>query len=354
MKLITIPLKVLIILLALYGGYGAIMLVSRITRVTAPASEKTVGKKNSVPVVILGSGPAGLVAAKTILDEGIPVTILEGKQAGGPLNAWTPVGNWTTTGTTSGNLIISDLRSQVEAFKDARFIARSVEKVDFSGDRRLLTLDNGEKVQAQAVIIAMGTSPRRLTIPGAQELAQAISYEQSPPSSQKGGRTLVLGGGIDALVKAVYRVRQGNQVTLVTRNSRLHAPAQMLTAVNDFVKKGSLTILYKREATELLGKNGKLTGVRLSDGNILPIDHVAVGIGRVPNTQLFASELELSKDGSISLKDHSQATSRSGVFAAGDITGGAYAESLIAAGDGMKAAKDVIRFLEKLQAPSSR
>lgn len=155
--------------------------------------------------------------------------------------------------------------------------------------------------------------------------------------------------GIDAIVKAVYRVRKGNQVTLVTRSDRLHAPASMLKAVKNFVKKGSLKILYNLEATELLGENGKLTTTHLSNGSTLPIDHVAVGIGRVPNTRLFATQLELAKDGSIQLKDHSQATSRPGVFAAGDITGGAYAESLIAAGDGMKAGKDVLRYLDGIR-----
>ncbi len=344
-KILKTTLKVILLLFASYGVYHAVVLALLVMPAGGSPSEKIVGAQNVVPAVIIGSGPAGLVAAKTILEEGIPVIILEGKQAGGPLNAWTPVANWLTKGVTSGKFIISDLRAQVQAFPQARFIARSVESVDFSGKEHQLLLDNGEKLRAHTVTIAMGTRERKLTISGAQEFASAISYEQRPPACQKKGRSLVVGGGIDAIRKALYRAYSGATVTLIVRGTHLRGGPERKQALNDLVKQGKLRIMYANEVTELLGNKGTLTGARLSDGTVLSIDHVAVGIGREPNTKLFAGQLDLAKDRSINLKGHTQATNRPGIFAAGDITGGGYAECLIAAGDGMKAGKDVIAYL---------
>jgi thioredoxin reductase (NADPH) len=345
-KILTKSFSIGIVFFALYGGYNAFILAMRATRINAAAPELVVGSQAHVPAVILGSGPAALMAAKTILDEGIPVIILEGNHPGGPLNGWTPVGNWTTPGISSGKLIISGLREQVETFKQARFIARSVQSVDFSGSTHLLVLDNGEKVHTQSVIIAMGTRERRLTVPGASQFTSAIEYEQRPSAFQKKGRSLVLGGGIDATRKAIYRLMKGVTVTLVTHGKKIHSEPEQQKTLGEFVEKGKLQILYGVELKEIIGENGTLKAARLSNGTTLPIDHIAVGIGREPNTKLFASQLELARDGSIVVQGHSQATSRPGVFAAGDITGGGYAEALIAAGDGMKAGKDVIRYLE--------
>ncbi len=356
MKILRICLKVLVCALAFYGSFNLFSLGKRLIKATTRSyAEKTVGTSNLVPVVIIGSGPAGLVAAQPLLEDGIPVLILEGKQAGGPINSLTPISNWAGKGFTSGNLLIADLRAEVEADKKARFIARSVEAVDFSGDIHLLHLDNGEVIKAQAVIITMGTRHRYLTIPGTKEYAQAISYEQTPTSREKKGRCVVLGGGIDAIRKAVYRLRAGCDVTLLVRGTRLPVGIGMRRKelLDEYLTSGKLVILYQTQASELIGDKGTLTGVRLSNDTILPADHIAVGIGREPNTKLFSSQLALNKDGSIALQGHTQATSRPGVFAAGDITGMKYSECMIASGDGMKAGKDVLQYLDNLKTQGS-
>ncbi len=349
MNILKLGLKTIVCLLALYGAVMLGFLARRIARTQrTPTSEQTVGTTALQPVVIIGSGTAGLVAAKTILEEGVPVMILEGKQSGGPLNAWTPVANWPGLGHTSGNLIVSDLRAEVEAYKNARFIARSVTSVDFTGKTHLLRLDNGEDINAQAVIIASGTHERRLTVPGADEYAKDIYYNQKPSAAEKGKPCVVIGGGIDALRKAINRMAWLNgsaHVTLVVRGKRLAGGEPSQKALESYVKKGKLTLLYNTQVRELVGKNNKLTGVRLSDGSTIQAEYVCVGIGREPNSEIFKQQLELDKEGWIALKNSTQATSRPGVFAAGDITGGGYLEGAIAAGDGMKAGKDLLRYL---------
>ena len=353
MKILRICLKGIICALALYGSFMLFSLGKRLVKaVTTSYAEQTVGASEVLPVVIIGSGPAGLVAAQPLLEDGIPVVILEGKQAGGPINTLTPVSNWPGRGFTSGNLIVADLRAEIEADKKARFIARSVDSVGLSGDTHVLHLDNGELLKTQTVIIAMGTHPRYLTLPGAKEYAQAISYEQTPTDREKKGKCVVIGGGIDAIRKAVYRLRAGCEVTLLIRGNRMPAGIgiRRKELIDDYLKTGKLTILYQTEAVELLGdkRTGTLTGIRLSNGTTLPADHIAVAIGREPNSQLFGSQLKLNEDGSIALQGHTQATSRPGVFAAGDITGVNYSECMIAAGDGMKAGKDVLQYLDTL------
>ncbi len=340
-------LKVMVGLLAVYGTVDLTLLGRRVIQTQqTPRSEERVASTEVLPVVIIGSGPAGLAAAKTIVEEGdVPVIILEGKQSGGPLNAWTPVRNWPSKGFTSGNFIITDLRKEVEALPNVRFVARSVDTVDFSGSTHVLHLDNGDVIQAQTVVITMGTRYRRLTVPGAKEYAHSISYDQSPRKEEKSGTLVVIGGGMDAMRKAVYRLRGGARVIMVVRGSRLAVGLDRVKISQDYIDNGQLTIFYGTEVTELIGEGNKLTGVRLSNGDTVSADHVAVGMGRVPNTELFKGQLELHDDGSIVLYNHTQQTSRPGIFAAGDITSAKYAEGAIAAGDGMKAGKDVVRYL---------
>ncbi|MGE0010580.1 MAG: NAD(P)/FAD-dependent oxidoreductase [Candidatus Babeliales bacterium] len=357
MRYIRALLKGIFCIFAILGFVTAVQLIRRTVRTQmTPSAELSVSSQKVHPVVIIGSGSAGLAAAKTILEEDIPVVVLEGKQAGGALNIFTPVANWPGLSTTSGTLILSDLRAEVAAHKEVRFIARSVDSFDFSGPIHILHLDNGETIQAQTVVIAMGTRLRWLTVPGAQEYASFISYDQKPDSAQKSGTCVVIGGGVDALRKAVFRLNAGARVVLVVRGNRLgegivlkwfslYGGKDRAKLLDDYSAQGKLTILFNSEVAEFIGDGSKLTGVRLSTGDIISADCVAVGIGRVPNTELFKIQLDLDADGYIMLKNHSQQTSRPGVFAAGDITSALYAEGAIAAGDGMKAAKDVMRYL---------
>lgn len=357
MKYTRLIFKIIIWLLALLGIVTLSQLAYRTVRTQiTPFAYQSIESNEIYPVVIVGSGPAGLAAAKTILEEDIPVLVLEGKQAGGALNIFTPVANWPGLSTTSGTLILSDLRADVASNKEVQFVARSVEEVDFSGPIHTLRLDNGQTLLAKTVVIAMGTSVRRLMIPGAQEYAKFISYAQKPESAQKSGTCVVIGGGVEALRKAVFRVHAGARVILIVRGNRLgdgivlknfslYRGKDREQLLQEYIAQGKLTILYNTEVTEFMGDGTTLTGVRLSNGEVLPTDQVAIGIGRVPNTHVFEGQLDLDKNGYIVLQNHSQMTNRQGVFAAGDITSDVYAEGAIAAGDGMKAAKDVLRYL---------
>lgn len=358
MKVARILFKSLILLLALYGLVSLGLFARRLIRSQqVPQAQEIVGAVEVLPVVVIGSGPAGLAAAKTILDEDVPVVILEGTQSGGALNILTPVLNWPgITSITSGFLIMGDMRADVEGYDKAQFVARSVESIDFSGPTRVLHLDNGEVVQAKAVIVAAGTHKRALTVPGSSEYAHSISYDQKPTGFFKKGNCVVVGGGVDALRKAIFRINAGCNVTLVVRADTLgdgivvngytfYKGKERAQFLQELLDAGKLTIFFNTQVVELYGQEGKLTNVRLSNGVIIPADHIAVGMGRSPNTSIFDGQLDLDTDGYIVLKNHSQMTNRSGVFAAGDITGALYAEGAIAAGDGMKAAKDALRYI---------
>lgn len=357
MKFIKRIFKVIIWLLAVYGVVTIGTFVHRIMRTQrTPYAQEVVGTTDVQPVVVLGAGPAGLAAAKTIADDHVPVLVLEGKQWGGPLNIFTPVNNWPGTGTTSGNIIISDLRAELESNPRVRFVARLVQAVDFNNPIKKMALDNGEIVHAQSVIITMGTQANRLNVPGVIEYASFISYEQKPQKNERGGTTVVVGGGVDAQRKALYRLHDGIQVVLVVRGSQLdegivvkgfglYAGQERKDLLQKYIDDGKLTILYGSQIAKLVGDDQKLTAVQLTSGIEIPAQYIAVGMGRSPNTSLFKEVLDLDDAGYIVLKNHTQLTNVAGVFAAGDITSDQYAEGAIAAGDGMKAAKDALRYI---------
>src|ERR1700722_20376403 len=110
-------------------------------------------KKNIVPVVIIGSGPAGLSASIYTSRANLHTIIYEGKKPGGQLMGTSDVENWPGMGKKTGPEIIEQVRKQAASF-DTTLIAENIEKVDFSQWPFTLTTDDGTQLHALSVIVA--------------------------------------------------------------------------------------------------------------------------------------------------------------------------------------------------------
>jgi len=164
----------------------------------------------------------------------------------------------------------------------------------------------------------------------------------------------VIGGGNTAVEEALYLANICSHVTLVHRRDSLRAEKILQQKLFDREAEGKVTIAWNSTLDEVLGDETGVTGVRLRpmDGGEtrdLDVDGVFIAIGHIPNSDIFAGQLEM-RNGYVvvntGIAGNATQTSVPGVFAAGDIADQVYRQAVTSAGFGCMAALDAERFLD--------
>ncbi len=302
-------------------------------------------------LVIIGTGPAGLTAAVYAARANLEPLVLAGEVPGGQLTQTTEVENYP--GFAEGILgfdLMDAMQQQAERF-GARVRNEIVTKVAFTpGGVQKLTLSGGETLEAEAVVIATGARPRKLGIPSEEALwtKGVSSCATCDGAFFRNVPIAVVGGGDSALEEALFLTRFGSEVILVHRRDELRGSKIMQDRV---LKNGKIRIEWNAVVDTILGEDeGHVTGIRLKDtksGELrdVPCNAVFLAIGHIPNTDVFAGQVELA-DGYVVLPDPDRSlTSVEGVFAAGDCSDHVYRQAITAAGMGCRAAIDAERYL---------
>jgi thioredoxin reductase (NADPH) len=301
-------------------------------------------------VVIIGSGCAGWTAALYTARADLKPLVLTGKQPGGLLTTTSIVENFPGFPEgVDGYELMTRMQKQAERF-GARASFGLVEAVDFSTKPFALTVD-GEKVEAETVIIATGASHKHLDVPGEDLLeTKGVTYCATCDGALPVFRNqplVVVGGGDSACEEALYLTRFGSTVYLVHRRDSLRASKIMAERVHAHAK---IKPVWDSAVTEILDvAQDKVTGVKLKNlktgaESILPCAGVFIAIGHGPNTDIFKGQIEMDKNGFIIPKDGTM-TNVPGVFVAGDCADQVYRQAITAAGAGCAAAIDAERFL---------
>jgi len=301
-------------------------------------------------IVIIGSGCAGWTAALYTARANMLPLVLTGGQPGGLLTTTSIVENFPGFPEgVDGYELMTRMQKQAERF-GARASFGTVEAVDFSQRPFTLTVD-GEKVGAQAVIIATGASHKHLGVPGEDLLeTKGVTYCATCDGALPVFRNqplVVVGGGDSACEEALYLTRFGSAVHLVHRRDALRASKIMAerTLSNPKIKP-----VWDSAVTEVLDvKQDKVTGVKLKNlktgaETILNCAGVFIAIGHGPNTEIFKGQIEMDANGYI-ISRKGTMTSVPGVFVAGDCADHVYRQAITAAGAGCAAAIDAERFL---------
>ena len=301
-------------------------------------------------VVIIGSGCAGWTAALYTARANLAPLVLMGAQPGGLLTTTSIVENFPGFPEgVDGYELMTRMQKQAERF-GAKSTFGTVEKVDFSKLPFELTVD-GEKNQAETVIIATGASHRHLDVPGEDLLeTKGVTYCATCDGALPVFRNqplVVVGGGDSACEEATYLTRFASVVHLVHRRDSLRASKIMAdrTLANPKIKP-----VWDSAVTEVLDvKQDKVTGVKLKNlktgaESVLDCAGVFIAIGHGPNTDIFKGHVEMDAHGFIIPKKGTM-TSVPGVFVAGDCADQVYRQAITAAGAGCAAAIDAERFL---------
>jgi thioredoxin reductase (NADPH) len=304
-------------------------------------------------VVIVGSGPAGYTAALYTSRADLEPLVVEGFAWGGLLQQTTDVENYP--GYPEGVLgpqMMEEFRKQAGRF-GSRFITDDATKLELSDEPGgIHTVQvGGQEIRARAVILAMGAEPKKLGVPGEDELAvgRGVSYCATCDAAfYRGADTIVVGGGDTAMEDATFLAKFADKVSVVHRRDEFRASAIMLQRAKD-TDNIELVTPYVVERFEA-GDDGPLSQVVLEnteDGSLkeLPIKGAFIAIGHRPNSQLLEGKLELDDEGYVLVEGRTTRTKRPGVFAAGDLTDRVYRQAVTAAGTGCMAALDAEAYL---------
>ena len=304
--------------------------------------------------LIIGSGPAGYTAALYAGRANLNPVLYCGLQAGGQLTTTTVVENFP--GYADGvdaNQMMMELRQQAERFgADVR--DGIVTDVDLSRKPYTVTIDNGDRLTCDTLIIATGASAKYLGLDDEKKYSgQGVSACATCDGFFYRKKVVaVVGGGDTACEEASYLAGLCEKVYMIVRKPFLRASDIMQRRVKENAK---IEILFETNTLGLYGENG-VEGAHLvyRKGEAdekrydLPIDGFFLAIGHKPNTDLFRGKLDMDATGYIKVEGDTPRTSAEGVFAAGDCADPTYRQAVVAAGSGCKAALEAERHLQDM------
>ena len=299
-------------------------------------------------VIIIGSGPAGLTAALYTARARLEPLVITGSLLGGQISITNEVENYPgfPEGTT-GPELVELMQKQAERF-GARFAMDEVTEVDFDQGSpfRIKTLE--EEYEAEAVIVCVGASPKRLGVPGEDEMiGRGVSYCATCDGFFfRDKDVVVVGGGDSALEEGLFLTRFANRVRIIHRRDELRAGEALKRRA---FANGKISFVWDTVVEEIQG-NGKVQKVRLRNvksdaASELETDGVFIFIGHYPNSDLLKGQVEMDKVGYL-LTDERMMTSVAGVFAAGEIQDPVFRQIATSVGQGCAAAMMTERWLE--------
>lgn len=307
-----------------------------------------------VPLVIIGSGPAGYTAAIYAARANLEPVQFEGffsGPAGGQLMTTTEVENYPgfPDGITGPDLM-DKFCEQAKRFGTVMH-REDVESVDFS-KRPFTVKGKNHSYQADSVIIATGATAKKLDIPGAadgefwQKGVSACAVCDGAMPIFRGKPLFVIGGGDSACEEAIFLTKYGSHVYIVHRRDELRASKIMAERAENHPQ---ITILWNTVIKEITGdkvvKSVVLQNVETKQETTQDAGGVFFAIGHKPNVDFLDGQIDLHSNDYIAVIPGTSQTSVEGVFAAGDCQDHVYRQAITAAGSGCMAALEAERFL---------
>ncbi len=300
-------------------------------------------------LVIVGSGPAGYTAAIYAARAQLSPLIYEGSvTAGGALMNTTEVENFP--GFAEGIMgpdLMDAMRKQALRF-EAEIITDDIVEMDLKSSVKVLVDGTGRKIEAKAVILAMGSAYREIGLTNEKRLSgRGVSWCATCDGFFFRNQNIaVVGGGDSAMEEANFLTKFADKVTLVHRRDSLKASKIMAERSHANPK---IEFLWNSEVVDVLGED-KVNGLSIRNTvsgelSVLAVTGLFVAIGHDPRSELIKGQVTLDSEGYVQVGNGSTQTNLAGVFACGDLVDHTYRQAITAAGSGCAAALDAERFL---------
>ena len=301
-----------------------------------------------IDIAIIGGGPAGLAAALYGARARAKTVVFEKALPGGQVTITDWIENYPGFGDgLSGAELGQKMHEHAEKFGAEFRTFESVESVVEGGGGFVVTAD-GVEYGARSVVLATGTTPRKLDIPGETEFTgRGVSWCATCDGPLFRDREVaVIGGGDAAVEEALFLTKFCSKVHLIHRRHELRATKciQERCFINDKIE-----LHWNRVPSQIQGEDGRVTGLMLASttgepDELLPLSGVFIFVGLHPNSELARGLCELSEAGYIKI-EHTGVTSVPGLYAAGDVTDYPLKQVVTAAAQGATAAFEAERWI---------
>ncbi|WP_152046021.1 thioredoxin-disulfide reductase [Aureimonas psammosilenae] len=305
-----------------------------------------------VPLLIVGSGPAGYTAAIYAARAMLKPVLVAGLQEGGQLTITTDVENYPGfADAIQGPWLMEQMKRQA-LHVGAEMINDLVVEANLSRRPFRLRCDSGAVFTTDALIIATGAQAKWLGLPSEQTF-QGFGVSACATCDgffYRNKDVVVVGGGNTAVEEALYLSHIAKSVTVVHRRDEFRAERILR---NRLEAQPNVEVVWNTEIDEILGDTKPMksvTGIRLKnritgETSERAVHGVFVAIGHAPAVELFTGQLRQKSSGYLWVEPGSTRTSVEGVFAAGDVADDVYRQAVTAAGLGCMAALEAERFL---------
>ena len=295
-------------------------------------------------LIIVGAGPAGLTAALYAGRSRLNTLFLEKYSAGGRILLSDVIENFPGF---PGGIATQDLISRMKEQVQELGIQIELEEVlDLDCKLKSVKVNSGTST-AKAIIIAVGSKPRKLNAPGEEKLiGKGVSYCATCDAPLYREKNVVLvGGGNAAAEEGLYLSRFAKQLTLIHRRNDLRASAILQEKLKDNKK---INFALSSIVTQILGST-KVESIKIKDvftaqERDIPCDGVFVCIGYEPDTGFVKNKLKVNKGGFI-ITDENMLSSQAGIFAAGDCRKKGLYQVITACAEGAIAADSAYKYL---------
>jgi NADH-dependent peroxiredoxin subunit F len=301
-------------------------------------------------LIIIGGGPAGTAAGVYASRKQLN-TLFVTKEWGGQSIVSPEIHNWIGTVAISGADLAKSLENHLKAYagefvtiKDGVTAAALVK----NGETFSVTLSDGTTHESKTVLVASGSSRRKLTVPGADTYDQkGLTYCATCDGPMFSGQdVVVVGGGNAGFETAAQLLAYTKSVTLLQDGTMFKADP---VTVEKVLAMPNMTGILNAKTVEIVGETF-VSGIVYSDEtgekHTIPATGIFVEIGLLPNTDYVSGVLELDDYKRIVIDPWTQRTSVTGVWAAGDCTNIRYHQNNISVGDAVKALEDIYVYVK--------
>lgn len=326
-------------------------------------------------VAIIGSGPAGFTACIYTTRGAASTVLFAGENWGGQLMLTTTVDNFPGLKGIQGPELMQKMRDHAGSF-GGEIVDKYVSNIENSGELFLVKTDEGE-YKTRSVIIATGAETRWLGVKG-EDTFRGKGVSSCAPCDApffKNKKVIVVGGGDSAMEEALVLSKYASEVSIVHRRDTFRASQ----AMQQKVLSSGIDVFWDSEVVEVIGEQvvnklkvktrtdsrhidsiknellPKKNAMVVDQNNMeiaweIPIDGMFVAIGHSPATDIFkGGVVDLDEKGYV-VRSHQDgfwsATSKKGIFVAGDVHDYHYRQAITAAGYGCMAAMDTLKFLD--------
>ena len=302
-------------------------------------------------LIIIGGGPAGLAAAIYAGRSQRDTLVVEKGGYGGRVKDTGEIRNYPGTISDSGQGLMEKFHLHAQSYPTVEFCRSTVTGI--RKEKGLFTVDTKRRgsFTARSVILALGTKPRELGIPGEKEfVGHGVAYCATCDAEFfKGKNIYVLGAGDQAVEEADYLTGFASKVTIIVLHEKGHLDCNEVSAQRAY-KNPKIEFVWSTTVQEIKGSDHVealvLKNVETGEVSEVPADGLFFFVGMVPQTDLVKELAECDKAGYLKVNEKME-TSLPGLYAAGDCSQTFLRQVVTSAADGAVAATASERYVKE-------